>query len=305
LVVIAIIGILVALLLPAIQAAREAARRAECSNNLKQLALSSHNFQDTYGRLPPGYIGHQNSWEFSWSMQHTSLLAHLLPYMEQGNTYDPIDDDLGIVSDVSLFDVYEPKYPGTTTSWWGRGEAWGQAHDKLDDIFHCPSATEDAATGGMGALLITFNDTTLQIGYWPSPGPDLGWTNYLGVGGGIGKTRNSGWAPYEGIYTKRSTNSFRSILDGTSNTLAFGEVLGGKPSVTYRYSWMGCGAQCTAWGLSNEPSSGWWQFDSLHPGVVQFAMADGSVVQLGRDIDTWIYIYLSGMKDAKDTGGYP
>jgi prepilin-type N-terminal cleavage/methylation domain-containing protein len=303
LVVIAIIGILVALLLPAIQAAREAARRSECTNNLKQLALASHNFQDTYGRLPPGYLGHTNFWEFGWGYQHTSLFTQILPFIEQNALYDDVDLDIGSFGGVSLLDVEKPTGSGTTTAWWGRGESWNIAHTQLGALL-CPSATDDEATSGEGCVLVCYNDNTIGIGHWGKPGyPDLGFTNYLGCAGALGKSRHSYWSRFEGIFTCRSKNSFSAVLDGTSNTIAFGEVLGGKPEVQYRYTWIGCGSMPTAWGLAHD-TSGWYQFDSLHPGVVQFAMADGSVTPLSRDINNLTYRYLSGMRDGETPEDY-
>ena len=78
LVVIAIIAVLIGLLLPAVQKVREAANRAKCSNNLKQIALAAHNANDSQQRLPPlaGNFG---------PMEYAPLFFHLLPYLEQGN----------------------------------------------------------------------------------------------------------------------------------------------------------------------------------------------------------------------------
>lgn len=81
LVVIAIIGVLIALLLPAVQQAREAARRLHCTNNLKQIGLASHNFHDTYGDLPPAFIGDNSESQNSWA----TWGALLLPYLDGGN----------------------------------------------------------------------------------------------------------------------------------------------------------------------------------------------------------------------------
>ncbi len=94
LVVITIIGILIALLLPAVQAAREAARRTQCSNNLKQIGLAAHNFEQANGRFPPGYLGpipQSNSTsaaEFSTQVQQMGCLSFLLPFMELSNVGD-------------------------------------------------------------------------------------------------------------------------------------------------------------------------------------------------------------------------
>lgn len=89
LVVIAIIGILVALLLPAIQAARESARRAQCQNNLKQIGVALHNFEGTNRVYPASYTGVPGS-AGNWSAQ-----VLLLPYLEQGSLYEPVELDRG------------------------------------------------------------------------------------------------------------------------------------------------------------------------------------------------------------------
>ncbi len=84
LVVIAIIGVLVSLLLPAIQAARESARRMSCSNNLRQIALAMHNYESAQGRFPPSILMGKN--QGLWSAQ-----ARVLPYLEQANLFSGID----------------------------------------------------------------------------------------------------------------------------------------------------------------------------------------------------------------------
>lgn len=90
LVVIAIIGVLVSLLLPAVQAAREAARRMSCSNNLKQLGLAVHNFHSSYNKLPnSGQCGSTGSTTTPYMIHSTA--TQLLPYMEQQNVYDMFD----------------------------------------------------------------------------------------------------------------------------------------------------------------------------------------------------------------------
>ncbi|WZP00115.1 DUF1559 domain-containing protein [Isosphaeraceae bacterium EP7] len=90
LVVISIIAVLIALLLPAVQSAREAARRIQCTNNLKQLGLGIHNYESTNGALPPAFIqigsGSTITWTNGWSAH-----ARILPFMEQGSIFNNIN----------------------------------------------------------------------------------------------------------------------------------------------------------------------------------------------------------------------
>jgi prepilin-type N-terminal cleavage/methylation domain-containing protein len=89
LVVIAIIAILVALLLPAVQQAREAARRTQCKNNLKQLGLALHNYHDAYKMFPAGHM--ESGWDGPSYRHQFSWLTYMLPYIDQSNVYSLID----------------------------------------------------------------------------------------------------------------------------------------------------------------------------------------------------------------------
>ncbi|MFH1920921.1 MAG: DUF1559 domain-containing protein, partial [Planctomycetota bacterium] len=102
LVVIAIIGILIALLLPAVQAAREAARRSQCANNLKQFGLAAHNYHDTFKVFPPALLNSGRmcnaatnpSWGVGPGTLNTTGWTMLLPFYEQQAIYDQWDFNL-------------------------------------------------------------------------------------------------------------------------------------------------------------------------------------------------------------------
>lgn len=101
LVVIAIIAMLVTLLLPAVQAAREAARRMQCSNNIRQLGLALHNFESANGAFPPGSIGrnpnHANApydsgyAKSKGNQQRTAFFVHIYPFLEESNIFAAYD----------------------------------------------------------------------------------------------------------------------------------------------------------------------------------------------------------------------
>ena len=305
LVVLAIIGILVALLLPAVQFAREASRRAQCQNNLRQIAMSAHLFHDAMRRLPPGYLGALDSdpnKDFqspeSLNAQWSGLFPYLLPFLEQNQIRSRMTD---LDFDVEQLDNY----------WYTKPITASNCTYNLPTLV-CPSNNPYDGNSGVTAHLYLHlsnpNTGTLTVAYWPAPtNSALGRTSYLGCAGQLGDL--APWRRYEGAFGRRSQNNFGAFSDGTSNCFFFGETTGGKASEwtnRYSHSWMGSGVLPTAWGIgptqvtfSNVLTSKyfWYQYGSEHADVVQFAMVDGSVKGVSTHIDVREFVKLSGIRD--------
>jgi len=320
LVVIAIIAILIGLLLPAVQKVREAAARMTCANNLKQVSLAAHNYESSYGMLPPGGLVSPNSVNSGvapagWVQggPYTGLLAFLLPYVEQENIYrqlDPryfrFDTTIGAWAyntgpyDTQVSNGYPPAGGPNYTG-------YPRVCDSRIKTYVCPSdSAQDqnipAPTGGVIDAYFVVG-TTIWIDYvwdWPNFGHELGAANYIGNAGRIGL----GDPTYTGPYYQNSRTRMTDITDGTSNTIAFGETLAGTFTPrNFRLSWMGSGSMPTAWGLPNDADARWYTFSSRHTGIVQFGFCDGSVraVRKGATSGTTFnaFIYVSGARDGQ------
>jgi prepilin-type N-terminal cleavage/methylation domain-containing protein len=279
LVVIAIIAILIGLLLPAVQKVREAAARTTCSNNLKQITLASHNYENVYMRLPPGLIMDPAQGNYNF----ISALTQLLPYIEQKPAFDLIPP--GALQ-------FPPTAPlnnsGTGIIWWGSINAQGgtnaptiiAARTKIK-TYECPSDPDkySQTTGVFIGLTISGNTLTGTYNANGGNAQDAGRSNYVGCGGQFGEQYT-----YPGIYEANSKYRMTDIIDGTSNTIAFGECLGGPETGVrlYAITWMGAGSLPTYWGLPTPAD--WYTYGSKHPGVVQFGFGDGSVRSIRKGI---------------------
>ncbi len=189
LVVIAVISVLVGLLLPAVQSAREAARRMACSNNLKQLALALHNYHDSYGCFPG--LGIKSTYSFS-------VQARVLPFVEQANLQQ-------------LIDFNEPLFLG----WRNRqrlNPVQAEAARTVVPLFRCPSDGE----------------LEVYTEYYTHGEQAFAGGNYVVCSGsGVGTFYDIRF-PTDGMFYYGSARAFRDATDGTSNTLLLSEALLGN-----------------------------------------------------------------------------
>ncbi len=276
LVVISIIGVLVVLLLPAVQSAREAARRIQCTNNLKQIVLATHSYADIWSTLPRGGFLQQVS---AGSGLYDSgggpylsggVFLGLLPYMEQRPLYDAMNFHVNIFTAINA-----------TVSATGVATLW------------CPS---DYGTS---------DPQTLPDGDFYDPGQFT--MNYTSYAGNFG-TWHMAWTPQyndklTGLFNADGAVRVASVTDGYSNTMAFSEHARtiNSPEVRIEEHWWPSGflddtlfitlypmnPQKTAPNLSDFEHAFVLTASSQHPGGCNFAFLDGSVRFLKETIDCW------------------
>ncbi len=297
LVVIAIIATLVAILLPAVQQAREAARRSTCKNNLKQLGIAMHNYHDTFSVFPPCYVDQRGSNPtYPDNKGHWSWSALILPFMEQGNAYDALQ--VGNRTASEAIDAQKTVMQTPIPSFRCPSDTGPAVHSSSEAPGYCI----EGATGGGGGLpmsnYVVANNTTNVRQRQSATGMD-------GTTGAVG------------MFFRDSDTKMRDVTDGLSNTIMIGER-------AYRHSGQlmkagtvhavrNDGSGSTSYGPAAQDSGqGAWNhglitiafhvrdginpiltgtdtskngnMSSLHKGGAQVVLGDGSVRFLGENI---------------------
>ena len=274
LVVIAIIGILIGMLLPAVQSVRETARSVSCRNNLRQMGLAAHNYSSTFGRLPDGgfrFASRRSKTAGgkpqSAPQQEWSVFYQILPYIEQQNLYDNPDDLVVEGTEVALYFCPSRREPTSKTNHEASGftvalndyAGNGGLHTKL---------TEPYGRGLNGGVIIRSNN---------SAGSDRGYSGAMNLS---------------------------RVRDGTSNTFMFGE----KSLFTGFYErdhfsddqgyTAGFDSDTIRWGndllvpdseTAQIPAMEELRFGSAHPSGSMFVYCDASVRLISYTVDLQAY----------------
>jgi prepilin-type N-terminal cleavage/methylation domain-containing protein len=265
LVVIAIISILMGLLLPAVQKAREAAARIQCANNLKQLGLAMHHYHDSHGSLPPSrvFVGGGATWA-----------VLILPFIEQDNLYRQWN--------VALRYYLQTPLARTTPV----------------KTYFCPTRR----TSSSGIVLSISGDVPSNVpGGTHLPGA-LG--DYAVVVDRTGHDTPEEMSCPNMTGAFQSVRGYRlaDFTDGTSNSLLVGEKH--VPQDKLGHGWWDCStyngdyASCSVraaginFPLTTNPRDSGWKFGSMHTQVVMFCFADGHIQSLPDRINPLTLEYL-------------
>ncbi len=292
LVVIGITGIIASLLLPAVQSARETARRADCVSRLRQMGLALQSYHQIYHVLPAGFDG---GFDLNLDDKRWAWGVSILPFIEQAPLYRKLQpNELSLFS--TVFNAQRRRTLQTEVPFYHcPSDDYMRLSDKNRDFSGPPTAPVKGSNASLSAFHLN------HLGFRASP------SNYVGNFGDF-------WNPYFAIWTDeelrgngilgcQSTVSFANITDGLSNTLAVGE----RDSTRYAAVWCGVEAwnQCTTQGVSmvvgsahyaiNTPATdyaytceggGASGFGSKHWGGANFVFCDGSTHFLSDQMDS-------------------
>ena len=286
LVVIAIIGILIGMLLPAVQSVRSAARSTVCSNNLRQIALAAVNYESAFQHFPPGYLGpdpRDISLDFATdtaadNQPFSGTLVFLLAHIEQGNIGDRMPQEYLSVSSLG------------GTRWWDNAVVFELAQAKVPS-FTCPESLESPERAVVRAHSLqdgsTFRSRGNNIDNF-----DFGLTSYRPCGG-----RRAIFIGQRGVFGNRTQTKYNDITDGSSSTVLFGETRAGDDR---EYAWMAGGIINSVHEFGNTAH----RWGSYHEAIVKFSFADGSLHNIAETIDLLVLDNICTMEDGEVVGDF-
>lgn len=290
LVVIAIIALLVSLLLPAVQRAREAARRSSCINNMKQLGIAAHNYHDTHNTFPSGWIENVNAPITDFPYDQTQFPAPVILPLAGNQQLQLRDWALsGYFGWHSL--ILSQMDQGTIILDFTKAKNdpnnWRMIQVPVDS-YVCPSSSYPSQR----LQNLAYTSYRGNMGWWPSVDPT---------------TQQPSLPQNNGIFYQNSQVNFRDVGDGTTQTFLFGETLFG--------GYWGDSYACCARARDDQPNTNqplnfdihwtapsnaggggnnnvnvhFFSFGSFHGDVTNFTMVDGSVRAIAKNIDTQVF----------------
>ncbi len=324
LVVIAIISVLVGLLLPAVQQAREAARRTQCKNNLKQIGLALHLYHDTHQLFPQGAynaLPQCGGGQPNWAAHGHSPLTMLLPYLDQRPLYETLDFRVGypcnepnadkggkIAILLCPSDLTPPQAPAPTNYCMSTGPNLGWTFDPMQAI----GIGHPVVSKGTRHVLDGTANTILAAEIVKGSGPNGGGQSNFTIGDDIrGVTPQSGYPPVKPARADMQT--FDSLC---RTPFGYGNYYGEMGFYWYAPQplqscfntvappnppYANCGA-FAVWGASDGP--GVFPSRSRHTGGSHHAMCEGSVRFIGNSIDLNVYQNLGTIAGGEVVGDF-